>query len=91
MRIVTIKKKKPNVLIKTFVIRHDTPDQVQEILRKVLTDIKECGGMFFVKDEMNPKGIENSVFIFNHMFYRMDFETKTINGQYTSNDGGKPN
>lgn len=82
---------KPNVVVKTFVLRHDTPDQVQEILRKILMDIKECGGMFFVKDELKPKSVENSVFIFSHMFFRMDFETKTVNGQYNSNDGGKLN
>lgn len=78
----------PNVLVKTFVLRHDTQDQIGEIVRKTLVDIKECGGMFFTKDETKLKSIENSMFVFNHMFSRMEFETKTITGEYTQNDGG---
>src|SRR5258708_40374945 len=79
---------KPNVMIKTFVLQHDTQAQIGEVIRKLLMDIKECGGMFFVKDELKQKGTENSVFMFNSAFYRMDFETKTINGSYVQNDGG---
>ncbi len=79
---------KPNVMIKTFVLQHDTQAQIGDVIRKLLMDIKECGGMFFVKDESKQKGTENSVFIFNRAFYRMDFETKTITGSYIQNDGG---
>jgi hypothetical protein len=79
----------PNVLTKTFVLRHDTPEQVGEIIRKTLMDIKECGGMFFVKDDLKLKGVENSVFYFNHVFYKVEFETKQITGRYEQNDGGQ--
>lgn len=72
----------PNMVIKTFVARHDTDDQLRAYVNTFLEDTAKVGGLSVVKDQRLQRSVQNSVFYPTHMFARLEFETKTINGQY---------
>lgn len=72
----------PNFWSHKFVVRHETPQQLEEVLRKAFEDTIAGGGIFVVKNELVVKSATNLMFIPMHRIARLEVETKLIVGQY---------
>jgi hypothetical protein len=70
------------VVVKTFVTRHTTADELKICIDGFLKDTNEAGGIMFVKDQRQPRSPNNSMFYFKEAFHHLEFETKTITGPY---------